>query len=140
MTVGPSKEYVKRCLELADEFLADAKLCLAHSRLRSAMNSAYYAMFHASQSIFASKGVSSPKTHKGLRELLGREVIMTGLLEKEFGRYLSEAFEMRQASTYDIYASFGEEGVTEIVDKAERFVQRIKEIVREVEPKDQNFP
>jgi len=129
MTMEPSKEYVKRCLELADEFLADAKLCLEHLRLRSAINSAYYAMFHASQAILASKGIRPPKTHKGLRELLGRKIIITGLLEKEFGRDLSEAFEMRQASTYDIYARFGEESVSEMVDKAEQFVKRIKEIV-----------
>jgi len=38
---------------------------------------------------------------------------------------------MRQASTYDIYARFGEESVSEIVDKAEQFVKRIKEIVLE---------
>ena len=134
MTTEPSREYVRRCLELADEFLADAKLCLEHSRLRSAINSAYYAMFHASQAILALKGIRPPKTHKGLRELLGRETIITGLLEKEFGRDLSEAFEMRQASTYDIYANFGEEAVTKIVNKAERFVKRIKEIIHEARP------
>ena len=134
MTMGPSREYVRRCLELADEFLADARLCLEHSRLRSAINSAYYAMFHASQAILASRGIKPPKTHKGLRKLLGREIIIKGLLEKEFGRDLSEAFEMRQASTYDIYASFGEEGVSEIVDKAKRFVKRIKEIISEARP------
>jgi len=96
-------------LELADEFLSDAKLSLEHARLRSAINNAYYAMFHASRAILASKVISPPKTHKGLREMLGKEIIMTGVLEKEYGRDLSEAFEMRQASTYDIYASFGEE-------------------------------
>lgn len=131
MTMEPSKEYVKRCLDLADEFLSDAMFCLAHSRLRTAINNAYYAMFHASQAILASKGVSPPRTHKGLRELLGKEVIMAGLLEKEFGRYLTEAFEMRQTSTYDIYASFGEEGVREIVDKAEQFIKRIKDVLKE---------
>jgi len=134
MTMEPSREYVRRCLELADEFLADARLCLEHSRLRSAINSAYYAMFHASQAILASRGIRPPKTHKGLRELLGREIIITDLLEKEFGRDLSEAFERRQASTYDIYANFGEEDVSEIVDKAERFVKRIKEIIDEAQP------
>ena len=71
MTMEPSKEYVRRCLELADEFLADAKLCLEHSRLRSALSHAYYAMFYASQAILASRGITPPKTHKGLRELLG---------------------------------------------------------------------
>ena len=118
-------------MELADEFLADARLCLEHSRLRSAINSAYYAMFHASQAILALKGISPPKTHKGLRELLGREIIIKGLLEKDFGRDLSEAFEMRQASIYDIYANFEEESVSKIVDKAERLVKRIKEIIGE---------
>ena len=66
-----------------------------------------------------------------MRELLGREIIITGLLEKDFGRDLSEAFEMRQASIYDIYANFEEESVSKIVDKAERFVKRIKEIIGE---------
>jgi len=135
MTMEPSREYVRRCLELADEFLADAKLCLTHKRLRSAINSAYYAMFHTSQAVLASRGIRPPRTHKGLRELLGREVIMAGLLEMEFGRDMSEAFEMRQASTYDIYASFGEEGVSEIVERAERFIKRIREIVAEAQPK-----
>ena len=64
MTMEPSREYVRRCLELADEFLADAKPCLEHLRLRSAINSAYYAMFHASQAILASKGIRRPKPIK----------------------------------------------------------------------------
>jgi len=130
MTMEPSKEYVKRCLELADEFLEDARLCLTRLRLRSAINNAYYAMFHASQAILASKGISPPKTHRGLRELLGREVIKAGLLEKEFGKDLSKAFEMRQASTYDIYASYGEGEVSMAVEKAERFIEKIKELLK----------
>jgi len=38
---------------------------------------------------------------------------------------------MRQASIYDIYANFEEESVSKIVDKAERLVKRIKEIIGE---------
>ncbi|MFB0562178.1 MAG: hypothetical protein ACETWM_13325 [Candidatus Lokiarchaeia archaeon] len=40
---------------------------------------------------------------------MGRDIIKAGLLEKEYGIDLSEAFELRQVSTYDIYASFKEE-------------------------------
>ncbi|MGB9741304.1 MAG: HEPN domain-containing protein [Candidatus Bathyarchaeia archaeon] len=79
---------------------------------------------------FEAKGISPPKTHKGLRELLGREVIKGGLLKKEFGKDLSKAFEMRQASTYDIYANYGEEEVSIMVDKAEQFVKKIKELLK----------
>ncbi|MFB0562179.1 MAG: HEPN domain-containing protein [Candidatus Lokiarchaeia archaeon] len=49
-------------MELADEFLASAKLCLEHSRPRPTINNAYYAMFHASQAILAFKGIRAPKT------------------------------------------------------------------------------
>ncbi len=71
MTMEPSREYLRRCLQLADEFLADAKLSLEHSRLRLAVNNAYYAIFHASQAILASKGIRPLKTHKGLRSCWG---------------------------------------------------------------------
>jgi uncharacterized protein (UPF0332 family) len=39
-----------------------------------------------SQAILASKGIRPPKTHKGLRGLLGKEIIITSLLEKELER------------------------------------------------------
>lgn len=134
MTMEPSKEYVKKCLELADEFLEDAKLCLTHQRLRAAINNAYYAMFHASQAILAAKGLSPPKTHKGLRELLGREFIKTGLLEDHLGKDISKAFEMRQASTYDVFAAYGEEEVSIMVDKAEQFISKIKKLLKTLHP------
>ncbi|MEX2705306.1 MAG: HEPN domain-containing protein [Candidatus Freyrarchaeum guaymaensis] len=131
MTTEPSREYVRRCLELADEFLSAARLCIKYSKQRSAVNNAYYAMFYASLAILASKGVKLPKTHEGLRRLVGKEIIKAGLLEKEFGRYLSEAFEMRQASTYDVYVSFSEETIRETMKKAELFTERIKRLLEE---------
>ena len=124
----PSKEYVKECLRLADEFLEDSKKLLALGRLRSALDRAYYATFHAAQAILASEGFK-PKTHAGLRKLFGREVVKRGLVEKELGKFLTRVFSMRQVSTYDIYASIEEAEAKEIVNKAERFIGKIKEIL-----------
>lgn len=91
-------------------------------------------MFHASQAILAAKGLSPPKTHKGLRELLGREFIKTGLLEDRLGKDISKAFEMRQASTYDIFAAYGEEEVSIMVDKAEQFISKVKKLLKTIHP------
>ncbi|MEM2027165.1 MAG: HEPN domain-containing protein [Candidatus Bathyarchaeia archaeon] len=121
---------MKRCLDLANEFLEDAKLCLANLRLRAAINNAYYAMFHASQAILVAKGVSPPKTHKGLREKFGKEIIKAGLMESQYGKDLSRAFEMRQASTYDVFTTYSKEDVNGIVDRAERFVRKNKRTIR----------
>ena len=45
----PTKEYAKRCLELAQEYLEDSKKLLELKRFRSAIDRAYYAMFHDAQ-------------------------------------------------------------------------------------------
>ncbi len=70
----PTKEYAKKCLKLAQEYLEDSKKLLELKRFRSAINRAYYAMFHAAQAILAFKGIAPLKTHKGLRELFGKEM------------------------------------------------------------------
>lgn len=44
MTRGSMKEFARACLRLAEEYIEDAKLSLVHSRLRTALNCAYYAM------------------------------------------------------------------------------------------------
>jgi len=129
MTMEPSREFVKKCLDLANEFLRDAKLSLKNGRLRSAVNNAYYAMYHGAQAALSSKGFK-PKTHSGLRELFGKEIVLKGLAEKQLGKSLSEAFSMRQASTYDVYAEFGKEKVEDIVTKAEAFVRKMNELVK----------
>ena len=131
MTLDSMKEFARACLKLAEEYLEDAKFSLEHSRFRLALNSAYYAMFHAAQAILAFRGISPPRTHKGLREVFGKEIILKGLVDKELGRVLSRAFELRQASSYEVYAYFGEDVVSEIVEMAEEFVGKIKELMSE---------
>ena len=44
---------------------------------------------------------------------------------------MSRAFELRQASSYEVYASFGEDVVEELIEKAEEFVERIRQLMRE---------
>jgi uncharacterized protein (UPF0332 family) len=45
MTMGPSPEYVRRQLQLADEALDDAEYLLQGNRLKAAANRAYHTMF-----------------------------------------------------------------------------------------------
>lgn len=131
MTRDSMREFAKACMKLAEEYLEDAKFSLEHSRLRLALNSAYYAMFHAAQAVLVFRGITPPRTHKGLREVFGKEIILKGLADRELGRALSRAFELRQASSYEVYAHFGEEIVREIVEKAGDFVEKMKELMAE---------
>ncbi|ADC64615.1 HEPN domain protein [Ferroglobus placidus DSM 10642] len=124
------KDFARACLKLAEDF-EDTKPVLEHSRLITAVNCAYYAMFHAAQAILAFNGIGPSRTHRDLREVFGKEIILKGLADRELGRVLSRAFELRQASSYEVYAHFGEDVVREIGKKSGGFVKRIKEFMSE---------
>ncbi|MFQ6052590.1 MAG: HEPN domain-containing protein [Candidatus Hydrothermarchaeota archaeon] len=129
MTTEPSKDFMKRCLELADEMIEDAKILLEKERFRSAADRAYYAMYHAAYAVLASKGFK-PKTHRGLISLFGSEIVKKGIVDKGFLKDISEAFDVRQASSYEIYAKFGEDRIKELVESAENFVNKMKEVIK----------
>ena len=123
-----SEEFVRRQLELADEFLSDARDLLAAGSLRSAIDRAYYAMFHVAQAVLFARGVK-PKTHVGVIRTFGKEIVEKGLIDRRYGRYLNEAFDARLAGTYEVFAEPGEELAEEIVEKAGMFVEKIREIL-----------
>ena len=131
MTTGPSPEYVRRQLQLADEALDDARYLLQGNRMKAAANRAYYAMFHVAMAALAGVTPRLPKTHRGTISLFGRHYIQTGRLGIQFARDLQDANHLRQQSDYEISAELGEEQARETVEKAEAFVLEVKHLVGE---------
>jgi len=117
-------------LELAREFLRDAKYLLDKGALRSASSRAYYCMFHAARAILESLG-ESPKTHKGTISLFGEKVIKGNLMDKVFGIYLSQGYRERQSADYDGMILPEEDEVAKIIGNAEKFLGDIEKIIKE---------
>jgi len=109
--------------------LSDAKLLIEKGRLRSAIDRAYSSIYHATQAILYTKGLK-PKTHAGLKTLFGEHIVNKGIIDKEYGKILSHAFDMRQKSDYEIEAEFDINEVRNVLDKAEIFIKKIKEILK----------
>ncbi len=124
----PSKEFVKEHLKLSKEFLKDAKRLFELKSLRSAVDRAYYAMYHAAQAILLSKGIKA-KTHKGTILEFGKNIVEKGLIPKEYGKWFAEALDTRLSGTYNIYAHFGEEIVEKLIERAEKFVKEVEKIL-----------
>lgn len=93
------------------------------------MDRAYYSMHHAAHAALARESVREPKTHKGLIVKFGEELVKLGKVDKELGRWLADAFDLRQKGTYEVYARFGEERVKALIGKAEQFIQGVKSFV-----------
>lgn len=130
MTTEPSPEYVRRQLQLADEALDDARYLLQGNRLKAAANRAYYGMFYAA--LAALMGVSStiPKTHSGTISLFGRHFVRTGKLDRQFGRDLRNANNLRQQSDYGIFVELEDVQIKDAVVKAEAFVAEVKQLIK----------
>src|ERR671919_2599780 len=125
MTMGPSQEYVRGQLQLADEALDDARYLLEGHRLKGAVNRAYYAMFYAAIAPLANITSRVPKSHRGAISLFGRHYVLTGKIDRQFAADLRNAYNLRLQSDYGASTEVGEERVKEMIDKAEAFVAEV---------------
>lgn len=129
MTTGSSQGFVRKSLQLADQMLTDARLMLQNGRLKSAADRAYYAMFHAARAAVSQEVPRLPKSHKAVRTLFAKHFIATQRTDRALSRDLTFAFELRQASSYEVEADVGEDVVQQVIDKAEAFVAAVKKLV-----------
>lgn len=74
---------VKEEIKLAFEMFSDAQLMYKEGRLKSAVNRAYYAMFHMTRAVLLSKGTDC-QSHAGALNKFGELVIKKGLLGQGF--------------------------------------------------------
>ena len=124
---GYSKEELARYrLETARSDLRDAELLLKNESYRSANNRAYYAIFHAVSAVHALNG-KSYKRHKDALGNFNRDYVRTGIFDPSFGRKISDAERIRNASDYDDFYIVRREDVVKQVAVAKEVVAAISE-------------
>jgi len=123
------RDIIKRHIEISEKFLQSSKLLLREGYVRSAIDRAYYSMYHAAQAALIWRGVTPPKTHSGLVAKFGEELIQSGICSKELGRYLSNAMKKRISGTYEVESEPEEETALKLIKNAEIFLKKVKELV-----------
>lgn len=126
--MNAKKELIKYRREKANETLQDAKILFNASRLYSAVNRIYYAMFYEVVALLLTKDLSSTK-HSGVRALFNEHFVKTEKVDTELGRFYSRMFDFRQKSDYGDFVVFEEEKVKEWLSKAEQFIERLERII-----------
>jgi len=126
------KDQVKKLVEYrfsqAEETLAVAKKLQTEGYHRDAVNRAYYAMFYCGLGLLASRELGSSK-HSGVLSLFSLHFVKTGIFSKESGRYLREAFELRQRCDYREFVEIQPEQVNEVVQHAEKFIHESRALL-----------
>lgn len=97
----------QRELDEAAREWAAADLLAGQGFFRQAVTRAYFAAFHAAQSLLSAHGLQA-STHEGVQRLVGLHFVMTGLLSKEAGRALSALQARRHEADYRLVVDVDE--------------------------------
>ncbi len=92
-------------MDLAEESLDAARLCLENGHLRSAVNRLYYGCFYEVSALLLSDGYQSSK-HSGIRALFDMHCIKAGRLPISMGRFYRDLFKYRQEGDYQDFVNF----------------------------------
>ena len=93
-----------------------------------AANRYYYACYHIIHAAFITRNIAT-KSHDGTLTELGKQFIMTGLLDKKYGRFFARMIQLRIKADYNSIADITEAEVLEMAPLSHDFVTAVGELV-----------
>ncbi len=115
-------------MEKAHKLLQDAINLFNTGSYESSINRSYYAVLTASRSLLILRGID-PETHEGVKTMLSKEFIRTGLLPKEFGETFRGIQARRIDSDYGDYVEIGVDEASDSLKRAQEFVKKAEEVL-----------
>lgn len=115
--------------EKAEEFLEDAKANLKDSRLKTAVNRAYYAALNAVRALLILEGVN-PDTHSGAVTTFSLRFIKTELLPVDVVKNFKLLLSRRTDVDYGDFEVIETEDAEDSVQKAKDIIQKIDAVRR----------
>ena len=110
--------------EKAYRFLQEADDMVIQQRWNLAANRYYYACYHMVHAAFITKGIMT-KSHDGTLTELGRHFILTGKLDKQYGRFFARMIQLRLKADYNNISDVTEEEVKEMAPLSHNFVDNL---------------
>ena len=123
---SPTEEFVQLQLDMSNEALEASAATRSQGLLRSTVDRAYYAAYHAAITILSHQGVRPPKSHRGLVSVFGSEIANSGIVPSSLGRTLALLHRDRMQSNYEARAQVTEETADRAVTSARQFVEAVR--------------
>jgi uncharacterized protein (UPF0332 family) len=120
----------KHWLDKARENIAAAELLGQNGMNRIAVSRAYYAMFYVATALLLGKGLRF-KSHSAVISAFGQHFAATGLVPKEYHRYLLHAFDERNVADYESEQELTADDIAEEVEHASRFLEVAERMLME---------
>ncbi|PKK81154.1 MAG: HEPN domain-containing protein [Thermoplasmata archaeon HGW-Thermoplasmata-2] len=127
--VEPSKGKALESINLSKEWLEEAEKNAKSKAFRSALSSAYIAMFHSARAILFRDGIRE-KSHYCVGVYLS-DYVERGLLEAEWVSMFDRMRTARHTDQYSFDLSPTSEEVESAIDTAKSFVARMERLLKE---------
>lgn len=127
MTPEQRKDIVLYRLQSAKDLLVEINSHIERGFYNTVMNRMYYACFYAVSALLLNVGFDGVRTHEGVWQMFNKHFVLTGKVEKEWGRFYSVVYGNRSEADYEDFKDFNMEDVREIYPKMCGFVGLIGE-------------
>lgn len=116
------KEYIKYRVERARETYQDALYLAERGSWNSCINRLYYAAFYAVIAMLLSRDIEV-KSHAGVKQKLGMELVKNGVLSKDLAKIYSLLFDFRHKGDYDDLFDFKKEKVEPLMEPVRKIIE-----------------
>ena len=113
---------VKKLIQKARRSIDASKRLLDSGDYDFSASRTYYAMFYCAEALLLIKKLSFSK-HSGVISAFGRYYVKTNIFPREMHSYLSNAFEDRQISDYEVIITISKEQANVHIRNAEEFLR-----------------
>jgi len=118
-------------IDKAKRLLEDAQSLYDAASYESAINRIYYAVLTAARALLILRGID-PETHEGVKTMLTKEFIRTGLLPKEFGETFRSIRARRIDSDYGDYVEISIKEASESLKQSQEFVKKLEGVLNDM--------
>ncbi len=120
---------ISALIKKAKESLGAAEQLLKSGYPDFSASRSYYAMFYAVQALLLTKNLTFSK-HSAVISAFGKDFIKNGSLPATLHRYISEAFDTRQAGDYGAVGSVSETTAKALTIQANEFIKAIEDYLK----------
>jgi uncharacterized protein (UPF0332 family) len=122
------RQRVRAFWDKSAERLRAARLLFEQGFYEEAISVAYYATLWAARALLLTEG-AEPRTHEGVRTMLGLYFIRTGKLPNEVGRLFTRRLDDRMSADYSADAFLTSEDAEDALHQAESFIEAVRPLV-----------
>ena len=113
-------------MDSAKRLLVEIETHIHNGYYNTAVNRMYYACFYAASALLLHNEIDGLKTHEGVRQHFGKHSILSGKIDREWGRFYSSLFNSRSAADYEDFKEYDEIETRSFLPKVKGFINLIR--------------